>query len=86
MNTWHIALAESAEEIRRCYPVMKELRPHFKEADRFVAQVQRQHAQGYRLAFLEAEKEVRAVAGYRYLESLFSGKNYLRGRSGHAGG
>jgi GNAT superfamily N-acetyltransferase len=36
--------------------------------------VQGQQSQGYLLAFVQAEGEVRAVAGYRYLESLFSGK------------
>jgi GNAT superfamily N-acetyltransferase len=36
--------------------------------------VLRQHKEGYRLAFLESEGEVCAVAGYRFLESLFSGK------------
>jgi len=74
MNTWRIALAETAEEIRRCYSVMKELRPHFQDAAKFTGQVQRQQSQGYLLAFLEDENEVRAVAGYRFLESLFSGK------------
>ena len=37
-------------------------------------QVLRQQRDGYLLAFLEADGEVRAVAGYRFLESLFSGK------------
>ena len=53
---------------------MKELRPHFQEADKFVEQVSRQQGDGYLLAFVEADGEVRAVAGYRFLESLFSGK------------
>lgn len=74
MSSSRIALAETPEEIRRCYPVMKELRPHFQDADKFIAQVQRQQGQGYLLAYVEHEKEVRAVAGYRFLESLFSGK------------
>jgi GNAT superfamily N-acetyltransferase len=53
---------------------MRELRPHFKSAEKFVQQVLRQQRDGYLLAFLEADGEVRAVAGYRFLESLFSGK------------
>ena len=53
---------------------MRELRPHFDDAGKFVERVTRQQQDGYLLAFVEAEKEVRAVAGYRYLESLFSGK------------
>jgi GNAT superfamily N-acetyltransferase len=53
---------------------MRALRPHFKSAEKFVQQVLRQQRDGYLLAFLEADGEVRAVAGYRFLESLFSGK------------
>ena len=37
--------------------------------------MQRQQKEGYQIAFVESEGEVRAVAGYRFLESFFSGKN-----------
>ncbi len=69
-----ISIARTADAIRRCHNVMRELRPKFKRAPDFVDQVRRQQKQGYVLAFLEEGGEVRAVAGYRYLESLFSGK------------
>jgi GNAT superfamily N-acetyltransferase len=69
-----IAIAKTREDLRRCFPVMRALRPHFKSAEKFVQQVLRQQRDGYLLAFLEADGEVRAVAGYRFLESLFSGK------------
>jgi len=71
---YRIAIAKTRADVRRCFPVMRELRPHFKSADKFVQQVLRQQRGGYLLAFLEADGEVRAVAGYRFLESLFSGK------------
>jgi len=74
MKTSHIAIANSAEEILRCHRVMRELRPQFQNLEQFVAQIQRQQKQGYQLAFVESEAEVRAVAGYRFLETLFSGK------------
>ncbi len=54
---------------------MHELRTHITNEEKFVERVVRQQKQGYQLAFLESEGEVRAVAGYRFLESLFSGKN-----------
>ena len=41
------------------------LRTHFDNADRFVERVLRQQNDGYLLAYLEAENEIRAVAGYR---------------------
>lgn len=69
-----IGIAQTPEEIGRCYEVMRELRPHFKTRKKFVQRVRRQQLAGYLLAFVEANGEVRAVAGYRYLESLFSGR------------
>ena len=74
MSTPHIAIAKTAEEIARCHAVMRELRPHFDDVDKFVKRVEHQHQEGYLLAFVETDGEVRAVAGYRFLESLFSGK------------
>ncbi len=69
-----IVIARTPKQIRRCHPVMRQLRPHFKTAQGFVERVRAQQRQGYLLAFIEADQEVRAVAGYRYLESLFAGK------------
>ncbi|HEX6926841.1 MAG TPA: GNAT family N-acetyltransferase [Longimicrobiaceae bacterium] len=60
-------------EIARCYPVMRQLRPHLVE-ERFVETVRRQISGGYRLACLESEGKVRSVAGFRILENLASGR------------
>jgi GNAT superfamily N-acetyltransferase len=64
-----IALATTREDIQRCFPVMKELRPHLLEHN-FVARIQRQQKGGYHLAFLTHKRMVKAVAGYRFSESL----------------
>ncbi len=69
-----IAEALTKAEIARCFPVMRQLRTHFEDEVRFVEQVERQRSDGYRMAFLEDEGAVRAVAGYRMTESLFSGR------------
>lgn len=74
MKNSRIAIAKTPEEIGRCFPVMRELRAHFRDEKKFTEQVLRQQGDGYLLAFLEAEGEVRAVAGYRFLEALFAGK------------
>ena len=74
MRSSRIAIANTPEEIRRCHLVMRELRPLFQEPEQFVKRIQRQRKEGYQLAFVESEGEVCAVAGYRFLESLFSGK------------
>ena len=71
---FRIALARTPAEIARCYEVMRELRTHFTDRTKFVRQVQRQQRDGYLLAFVEDDGEVRAVAGYRFIEWLFSGR------------
>ncbi|WP_372522329.1 GNAT family N-acetyltransferase [Sulfuricaulis sp.] len=68
-----IALAETEADIARCYPVMVELRPHLS-ATEFATRVRKQQTTGFRLAYLEEDGEIRAVAGFRYLETLAWGK------------
>lgn len=68
-----ISLATTHDDIQRCFPVMSELRPALLAAD-FVARVKRQQQDGYHLAFLTDKKIVKAVAGYRFSESLSWGK------------
>lgn len=69
-----ITEALTRPEILRCFPVMRQLRTHFGDEEKFVEQVERQRGDGYRMAFLEDGSGVRAVAGYRMTESLFAGK------------
>jgi GNAT superfamily N-acetyltransferase len=68
-----IQLAESDEEIRRCFRVMQQLRTHLTEAD-FVPTVRRQISSGYHLAYLEENGVVCSVAGFRYLDNLAAGR------------
>jgi GNAT superfamily N-acetyltransferase len=70
-----IALAETDADIARCFPVMNQLRPHLVESD-FVPRVRRMMAaENYRLAFLiDDNGTVRAVAGFRPMEKLYSGQ------------
>ncbi|HEY1583397.1 MAG TPA: GNAT family N-acetyltransferase [Chthoniobacterales bacterium] len=69
-----IAEAQTVAEIARCFPVMRQLRTHFEDEQTFVAQVERQRRDGFRIAFVEDEAGVRAVAGFRVLESLYAGR------------
>ncbi|MGB0716913.1 MAG: GNAT family N-acetyltransferase [Phycisphaerae bacterium] len=68
-----IRTAESNADLRRCFPVVHELRPHLDESS-YLAQVSRQANQGYRVAFAEAQGSVVAYAGYRFAEMLAWGK------------
>jgi GNAT superfamily N-acetyltransferase len=53
---------------------MRQLRTHFEDEKVFLEQVDRQRREGFRLACLEADNTVRAVAGYRMMESLYAGR------------
>lgn len=69
-----IALAATDPDIRRCFPVVAELRPHLSPAD-FVSRIRRLQDAGYHLAYLEDEGEIRAVAGFWLRENLAWGKH-----------
>ena len=56
-----ISLATNETDIRRSFAVLKQLRPHLEETA-MVAQIVRQQAVGYLLAYVESEQVVRAVA------------------------
>jgi len=69
-----IFLADDADTTRACWPVMRQLRPHLTEAE-FFAQVGRQReAAGYRLAYVQHQQRVVAVAGFRIAEFLAWGR------------
>lgn len=68
-----VRLADSAGDIVRCFAVMAHLRPHLL-AEEFASRVEAQKAQGYRLAYLEDERAVVAVAGFRVMEMLATGR------------
>jgi GNAT superfamily N-acetyltransferase len=68
-----IKLAETDDEIARCFPVMAYLRPHLLETE-FVRYVHAQQAEGYKLAFLEDVGAVVAVGGFRVMEMLATGR------------
>ena len=66
--------AETDDEIRRCFPALKVLRPHLNEAT-FLPQVRRQQQAGYCLVGINGSQGgAAAVAGYRQLEFLAWGR------------
>jgi GNAT superfamily N-acetyltransferase len=71
MTAIHAALSD--HDIRRCWPVLRQLRPHLDEAD-FLSAVRRMASHGFRLVFAEdGDGDVQAVAGYRVTEMLRTG-------------
>lgn len=68
-----IRIATLDGDIRRCWPVLRQLRPHLEEPD-FLPAVRRMEPHGFRLVYAEDDSgEVRAVAGYRVTEMLRTG-------------
>ena len=68
-----VIIAQKEADIRKCWPVMAQLRPHLSE-DAFVAAVRRQSKEGYRLACIRRKGRVVAVAGFRMLHNLSAGR------------
>jgi GNAT superfamily N-acetyltransferase len=62
-----------AEAARRCFRVFAVLRPHLDEKE-FVARLKLQAKEGYTIACIEVDGEVRAAAGYRLANFLAWGK------------
>jgi len=72
-----VRLAKSPTEVRACFPVMQQLRTHLT-LERYVEMVERmQTAEGFRVAYVEEGGAVVAVAGYRFMEMLFTGGRVL---------
>lgn len=69
----NIRLAGSDKDIADCYSVMSELRPHVLESE-FVSRVRSQEKSGYRLAMVEHDGRIVAVAGFRIGENLAWGR------------
>ena len=71
-----IRLARTESDLRRCFPVMAQLRSHLREGE-FANRVLQQRQAGYQLALLEtegADQVVKAVAGFRIVENLAHGR------------
>jgi GNAT superfamily N-acetyltransferase len=68
-----VELAETDEDVRACWPVMAQLRSQLDESA-FMRAVDRQRAEGYRLAFIREAGSVRAAVGFRLGHSLAWGR------------
>ncbi|WP_098891651.1 MULTISPECIES: GNAT family N-acetyltransferase [Streptomyces] len=71
---WEIHTARNEEDVRRCWPVFRELRPHIASEDEFVGRWKVQQDEAYRIVFLEQDGEVRAAAGFRIVHSIAWGR------------
>src|SRR6185503_14145737 len=67
-------IAPADERLPGVFDVMRELRTHLS-LDDFRRLYQESHPEGYRVAALFEGDEPRAVAGYRFVTNLISGKH-----------
>src|SRR5262245_60140187 len=74
MTPPNVRIAEDAAAVGACFAVLSQLRPQLFET-KFVDRVlQLRDATGFRLAYLEDDGAIRAVAGYRIADWLHAGK------------
>jgi GNAT superfamily N-acetyltransferase len=72
-----VKIAQTDAEVRACFPVMQQLRTHLT-LDQYLTMFERMRvAEGYQLAFHRDGEVVTAVAGYRFMELLFTGGKVL---------
>lgn len=74
MNTQQLRHVDSDQDCQACFHVMRELRPHLRDAAAFAAQVRRQQEQGYRLLAAWEDGQIKGLAGYRVYENLLYGQ------------
>ena len=66
--------ADRDDQVRACFPVMAQLRPHLVDAAELVARVGRQRAAGYRILAAWRDGAAIGLAGYRIEENLIHGR------------
>lgn len=59
----------------RCYPLMKELRPHLTYEDYFLIYDDSHKADGYQIVAIEENNQILAIMGYRFLSDYVRGKH-----------
>ncbi|MBN8540463.1 MAG: GNAT family N-acetyltransferase [Deltaproteobacteria bacterium] len=78
-NVWsemekRIFKVENQPDFERCFPVVKELRPHLTFDDFVSIYEEAKKANGYQLVAAEVQGEIAAVLGYRVLWDFVRGK------------
>jgi GNAT superfamily N-acetyltransferase len=70
-----IFIVQTKSELERCYPVMKELRPHLS-FEEYVSIYEQAHASdGYEIVAVEVQGQIIAVMGFRFLSDFVRGKH-----------
>jgi GNAT superfamily N-acetyltransferase len=68
-------LAKTKADLEKCFPVMKELRPHLSFDEYLEIYNEAHSSDGYEIVAIQSEGEIRAVMGYRILSDFVRGKH-----------
>lgn len=68
-----LRFVDTEGDVRACYDLMRELRPHLTSEQEFLERWERQAAVGYRLLALWRDGRVVALAGFRHQDNLVHG-------------
>jgi GNAT superfamily N-acetyltransferase len=71
----HLFVVQAEIDLKRCYPVMKELRPHLEYEDYITIYQESHKRDGYEIAAIECDGAIAAVMGYRVLFDYVRGKH-----------
>lgn len=70
-----IFTVKDRNDLERCFPVMKELRPHLSFEEYIAIYDESHSADGYQIVAIEGEGQILAVMGYRFLSDYVRGKH-----------
>ncbi len=70
-----IFTAKSKTDLERCYPVMKELRPHLSYEDYISIYEDSHKSNGYEIVAIEEDGQILAIMGYRFLSDYVRGQH-----------
>jgi GNAT superfamily N-acetyltransferase len=63
------------KDLERCYPIIKELRPHLSFEDYISIYKQSHTSDGYEIVAIEEMEQILAVMGYRFISDFVRGKH-----------
>lgn len=70
-----IFTVKDRNDLERCFPVMKELRPHLSYEEYIAIYDESHAADGYQIVAIEQSGQIVAVMGYRFLSDFVRGKH-----------
>lgn len=71
----NLFVAKTESDLERCFPVMKELRPHLNFDDYLSIYEEAHRNDGYQIVAIEENGQILAVMGYRILSDYVRGKH-----------